>query len=89
MTELDITDAERQIAERLGMTAETYVYERDLSWAMARVKRSFGPKTEDLVAKANHLVELMDQAETQHGGLIGSVTLRAKNELRLELSRWK
>lgn len=43
----------------------------------------------ELVAKANKLVELMDQAETQHGGLIGSVTLRAKNELRLELSKWK
>jgi hypothetical protein len=42
-----------------------------------------------LVEKANKLVELMDQAETQHGGLVGSVTLRAKNELRLELSKWK
>ena len=30
----------------------------------------------------------MDDAESNHGGLIGGVTLRAKNELRLELSKW-
>lgn len=43
----------------------------------------------DLVAKAQRLLELLDDAENYHGGLIGGVTLRAKNELRLELSRWK
>jgi len=42
----------------------------------------------NLLAKARKLVELMDDAETNHGGLIGGVTLRAKNELRLELSKW-
>lgn len=42
-----------------------------------------------LLGKTRKLVELMDEAETQHGGLIGGVTLRAKNELRLELSKWR
>ena len=46
------------------------------------------PRVEDLVRRANKLVELMDDAESNHGGLIGGVTLRAKNELRLELSKW-
>jgi hypothetical protein len=46
-------------------------------------------RPKDLLAKARALVELLDDAEVNHGGLIGGVTLRAKNELRLELSRWK
>lgn len=42
-----------------------------------------------LVGKARVLVELLDDAERNHGALIGSKTLTAANELRLELSRWK
>lgn len=42
-----------------------------------------------LVAKARQLVELMDDAERNHGSLIGGKTLTAVNELRLELSKWQ
>lgn len=42
-----------------------------------------------LVERSKKLVQLLDDAEVNHGGLIGGVTLRAKNELRLELSKWK
>lgn len=41
-----------------------------------------------LIRKAKALVELLEDAENNHGGLIGTTTLRAKNELRLELSKW-
>lgn len=41
-----------------------------------------------LVAKAKALVALLDDAERNHGALIGVKTLRAVGELRLELSRW-
>lgn len=43
---------------------------------------------EGLHAKARNLVALMDDAERNHGLLIGGKTLTAVNELRLELSRW-
>lgn len=55
----------------------------------ASVMWSYPPEFRSLLAKARHMVELMDDAERNHGGLIGGVTLRAKNELRLELSKWK
>lgn len=42
-----------------------------------------------LIDKANHLVDLMDDAERNHGSLVGAKTLRGVNELRLELSKWK
>lgn len=45
--------------------------------------------TAALAAKARQLVELMDDAERNHGSLIGGKTLTAVNELRLELSRWQ
>mgnify|MGYP003651930289 CR=1 FL=1 len=41
-----------------------------------------------LVAKAEALVEMLDDAEKNHGGLVGPKTLRCKNELRLVLSKW-
>ena len=41
-----------------------------------------------LIEKARALVDLLEDAENNHGGLIGTKTLRAKNVLRLELSRW-
>lgn len=43
----------------------------------------------ELIAKANKLTEMMSQAEVRHGGLLGVDAMRAANELRLELSRWK
>lgn len=42
-----------------------------------------------LKAKAQKLVDMLDDAEINHGGLISVETLTAKNELRLELARWK
>lgn len=41
-----------------------------------------------LVAKARKLVDLLDDAETNHGGLWSGLTMRARDELRQELHRW-
>ena len=46
-------------------------------------------KLDDLLASARKVAELLNQAEQNHGGLIGVDTLRAANELRLQLARWK
>ena len=43
----------------------------------------------DLVAKAKALVDMLDDAERNHGGLYAGKTMTAANELRLELARWK
>lgn len=45
-------------------------------------------KLDDLLAAARAVGELLLQAEQNHGGLIGVDTLKAANELRLELTRW-
>lgn len=45
--------------------------------------------TEVLVQKAKALVDMLDDAERNHGALIGTKTLKAANELRLEIARWK
>lgn len=42
-----------------------------------------------LADKAKNLVALLDEEEKHHGGLVRVETLKAKNELRLELARWK
>lgn len=42
-----------------------------------------------LVTKAKALVDMLDDAERNHGGLYAGKTMRAANELRLELQRWK
>jgi hypothetical protein len=42
----------------------------------------------DLVAKAKALVDMLDDAERNHGGLWAGRTMTASNELRLELSKW-
>lgn len=44
---------------------------------------------EVLVVKAKALVDMLDDAERNHGALIGTKTLKAANELRLEIARWK
>ncbi len=46
-------------------------------------------KLDDLLSKARVIADLLNQAEQNHGGLIGTDTLRAANELRVQLSRWK
>lgn len=44
---------------------------------------------QDLITKATLLVDMLDDAERNHGALIGSKTLTAANDLRLELTRWR
>lgn len=44
---------------------------------------------ERLAKKSSALVDLLDDAERNHGSLVGTKTLRARDELRLELARWK
>ncbi len=46
-------------------------------------------KIDDLLKKAREVAEVIQDADINHGGLIGTKTLRAANELRLELARWK
>lgn len=41
-----------------------------------------------LVAKAHMLVEMLDDAEVNHGGLWSGKTMRARDDLRQELSKW-
>ncbi len=43
----------------------------------------------NLVAKSKNLVALLDEEEKYHGGLVRVETLKAKNELRLELAKWE
>lgn len=42
-----------------------------------------------LVDKATRLVDMLDDAERNHGGLYAGKTMTAANELRLELGKWK
>lgn len=51
----------------------------------------FGQAAKDasaLAAKAHKLVEMLDDAEVNHGGLWSGKTMRARDELRQELSKW-
>ena len=41
-----------------------------------------------LATKAHKLVEMLDDAEVNHGGLWSGKTMRARDELRQELSKW-
>lgn len=41
-----------------------------------------------LVAKARKLIELLDDMEKNHGGLVGTATYRGRDDLRQELSKW-
>jgi hypothetical protein len=43
----------------------------------------------DLYTKARALVTLLDDAEVNHGGLWSGKTMRARDDLRLELARWR
>jgi hypothetical protein len=43
----------------------------------------------DLHDKAAALVALLDDAEVNHGGLWSGKTMRARDELRQELARWR
>ncbi len=43
----------------------------------------------DLYDKAQALVDEMNDTERNHGGLLRPLTMRARDELALELSRWK
>ena len=41
-----------------------------------------------LVDKARKLIELLDDMEKNHGGLVGTATYRGRDDLRQELSKW-
>jgi hypothetical protein len=82
MTEPTVFDAAKHTATEATVNAD---WSAGYEQAMAIARGS----ALELVAKAKALVELLDDAEVNHGGLVGGVTLRAKNELRLELSRWR
>jgi len=43
----------------------------------------------DLTEKASNLVALLDDAEVNHGGLWSGKTMRARDDLRQELARWR
>lgn len=51
--------------------------------------RDMRVKAQPLVNKALKLVDLLDDAERNHGSLVGTVTMRARDELRIELLKWK
>jgi hypothetical protein len=66
------------------------------SFVVSAVGRDNSKAAEDLVTRINALVacatkmvELLDDAEVNHGGLYSTITLRGRNNLRLELSKWK
>lgn len=50
---------------------------------------AFRDESRALVEKATNLVKLMDDAEVNHGGLWSGKTMKARDELRLELSKWQ
>lgn len=56
---------------------------------MLEVAREAMEQVPGLIEKADAVAKLLLDAEVNHGGLIGTKTLTAANELRLELSRWK
>lgn len=74
-----------QPAARLHIDGHSYV-STETMLEMASLKDQ---KVAALRDKACELVDLMLDAEINHGGLIGTKTLRARDELRLELARWK
>ncbi len=86
MAEMDdvITEAEYARCRQLGLTPKDYVISRNNALFIGWVEP---PK--DLVAKAKALVDMLDDAERNHGSLVGTKTLTAVNELRIELQRWK
>jgi hypothetical protein len=57
--------------------------------ALREDHQRFATNARYLADKAKNLVALLDDAEVNHGSLIGTKTLRAVGELRLELAKWK
>ena len=57
--------------------------------ANAESARDFAISVRALIDKAKTLTDLLHDANVNHGGLVGEKTMRASNELQLELSRWK
>jgi len=61
----------------------------DIRAELRTIAEKHKPKIEDLVAKAKNLVALLDDAEVNHGGLWSGKTMRARDDLRQELARWR
>jgi hypothetical protein len=56
--------------------------------ANAESARDFAISVRALIDKAKALVDMLDDAERNHGGLYAGKTMTASNELRLELAKW-
>lgn len=76
-------------AMRLHIDGWTYVPEAVLIQEVNDAKHHAGLKFDMLAAKAKNLVALLDDAEVNHGGLWSGKTMRARDELRQELARWR
>lgn len=83
VTQKEMAELSNRMAQ-YGSYVDPSSHERDCVEAAIVISRTF-----DLIDKAKALVDLMDDAERNHGSLVGSKTLRGVNELRLELSKWK
>lgn len=79
------TDALREAAVRIRTIEQVGDHMIEQGTRMAGLEI----KSQKLVDRAKILVEKLDRAETHEGGLLTVDMLTAKNQLRLELSRWK
>lgn len=70
-----------QLVEALGVSTIVTATAQDLLDLQLRASL--------LLEKSRSVIELLDDAERNQGGLIGRKTLTAVNALRLELSKWK
>lgn len=79
------------IDEPTQYTEELQEFKSDFDPAIEEelLKVVIAEATKDLVAKAKNLVTLLDDAEVNHGGLWSGKTMRARDELRQELARWR
>lgn len=82
MSEKELAALSNRLAQ-YGSYVDQSDHERDCVEAARVIALTF-----ELTTKARTLVELMEDAERNHGSLVGSKTLRGVNELRLELSKW-
>jgi hypothetical protein len=74
-------------AHRLHIDGHAYAPVEQLD-AVVVEHQKFTTNARYLVEKARALVDMLDDAERNHGGLYAAKTMRAANELRLELTKW-
>jgi hypothetical protein len=74
-----------------GAIAAALDNEREITAQQARDAAALASHPSGLTTlrkKAQHLVDCLDDADRNHGGLVGGVTMRVANELRQELMKW-